>query len=375
MARKFKYYDIRHTMEKFPDAFYYMAIGERSNGKTYSALDYCISKYFQTGEQFAYIRRFAEDIKPKNLSQLFAGHVENGAMERHSLGNFTHVSYTKAKFFPTFIDKSGDFDPVVSMEPMGFAFDLNSMEHYKSISFPKITTIVFDEFLSREGYLTNEFILFMNTISTIVRNRTNVKIIMLGNTVNRFCPYFTEMGLYNIKTQKQGTIDLYKYGDGEDALQVVVEYCARAAGKDGKASDVYFAFNNPQLQMITTGAWEIAVYPHLVEKYRPKDVHFNVFFMFDDAILHGELVATNTNYFMFLHPKTTPIKDETEDIIYCDKPDQRWNWKYCLTKQSDKISRAIQQMIRERRIFYSDNETGEVFRNYLIWSDSVSIKK
>ena len=34
--------------------------------------------------------------------------------------------------------------------------------------------------------------------------------------------------------------------------------------------DVYFAFNNPKLQMITSGAWEMAIYPHNKVKYKPK---------------------------------------------------------------------------------------------------------
>ena len=44
MPRKFKYYNIRELMAKYPDAHYLMAIGERSNGKTYSALDYVLEK-------------------------------------------------------------------------------------------------------------------------------------------------------------------------------------------------------------------------------------------------------------------------------------------------------------------------------------------
>ena len=53
MKKKSKYYDIRTMMQAYPDAKYYMAIGERSNGKTYSALDYVLDNYFEKGEQFA----------------------------------------------------------------------------------------------------------------------------------------------------------------------------------------------------------------------------------------------------------------------------------------------------------------------------------
>ena len=45
-----------------------------------------------------------------------------------------------------------------------------------------------------------------------------------------------------------------------------------------------------------------------------------------------------------------------------------------LTKHSDKLSMFIQKCLRENRIFYSTNEIGEVFRNYVMWSDSYSIK-
>lgn len=374
MPRKFKYYDIRTLLSKYPDAKYYMAIGERSNGKTYSALEYVLERYFEMGEQFAYLRRFAEDIKPSRLTQLFAGHIENGVIERLSKGDWNTMHYGSGRFHTKMVYPDElDEDPIRSTEPCGFAFDINGMEHYKSISFPKVTTIIFDEFLSRQGYLPNEFQLLMNAISTIVRQRTNVKIIMLGNTVNRFCPYFTEMGLAHVKDQKQGTIDLYKYGD--TGLQVVVEYCASTKKSGGKSSDVYFAFDNPQLQMITTGAWEIAVYPMLPEKYRPKDVQFEVFFHFDEQYLHGELIAREDGYFMFIHPKTTEIKNPDKDIVYCDHPDHRWNWKMCLTKQSDKLSSMIMKMFRENRVFYANNETGEIIRNYLIWCDSYNIKR
>ena len=370
MPKKFNFYDVRHLIHEYPSAYYYMVIGERSNGKTYSSLDYCLENYFKKGEQFAYIRRFSEDIKPKNLSDLFSAHIKNGRIGKLSGGKFNAVNYTSGKFKPEF--NTLENDTVSSNEIIGYAFDLNSMEHHKSLSYPNITTIVFDEFLSRQGYLPNEFILFTNTLSTIIRHRKNVKIIMLGNTVNRFCPYFSEMGLTHIKEQKQGSVDCYHYSDS--GLQVIVEYCESSSGKGGKESDVYFAFDNPQLQMITSGAWEIAIYPHLEIKYLPKQVMFNVFFSFDGALLHGELVATNETYFMFIHPKTTPIQDESNDIVYCDKPDQRWNWKMCLTKQTDKLSMAIRKLFAENRVFYSDNETGEVIRNYLIWSDSYSIK-
>ena len=67
------------------------------------------------------------------------------------------------------------------------------------------------------------------------------------------------------------TIDLYTYG--ESNLRVAVEY-SQGIKKESKKSNKYFAFDNPKLQMITNGKWEIDIYPHLPHKYKPKDIKF-----------------------------------------------------------------------------------------------------
>lgn len=364
--RKTKYYNIAHLLKDYPEAHYYVAFGERSNGKTYSALDYAIDRYFKYDEQFAYIRRFGEDIKKKNLATLFDAHIENGRIKSASGGKFNSVNYISNRFTCRSYNEEGKVEE--DIQPMGFAFDLSGMEHHKSTSFPKVTTIIFDEFLSRQGYLPNEFVLFMNTLSTIIRDRSNVKIFMIGNTVNKYCPYFAEMGLTHVKEQKPGSIDIYSYAD--TGLSVAVEYCDPMSKRGGKKSDVYFAFDNPQLKMITSGSWEIAIYPHLEERYKPKDVAAQFFVQFDGATLHCEIVCNNSQYFIFVHPKTTPIKDDAKDIVYTNRPDQRWNYRTGLTRLRDKLSLVITKLINENRVFYSDNETGEVLRNFLIWAGS-----
>lgn len=368
---KFKYYDINKIIHEYPKAYYYIIIGERSNGKTYSALSLALKNYFEKGEQFAYLRRFGEDIRKKQLSNLFSAHVENGLVESLSGGEWSSVDYTGNKFRLMRADENGTAE--YSEEPIGFAFDLNSMEHYKSISFPKITSVIFDEFLSRQSYLPNEFMLFTNSLSTIIRLRTNVKIFLLGNTVNKYCPYFGEMGLTHIKDQKQGTIDVYKYSNTD--LEVVVEYCESSSNRGGKKSDVYFAFDNPQLQMITTGAWEIAIYPHLpVESFKPKDIATQFFVDFDGEILHGLVLSPpGVRPFIFFHIKTTEIKKDS-DIVYGQRPDANPCHRVGIANYKDKLSVYIRKCVMENNIFFSTNEVGEIWRNYLIWSQSYSIK-
>jgi hypothetical protein len=77
---------------------------------------------------------------------------------------------------------------------------------------------------------------------------------MLANTVNRYCPYFKEMGLKDVEQMPQGEIYVYTYGNKD--LTVAVEYCDPVLATN-KVASKFFAFDNPQLEMITTGAWEL----------------------------------------------------------------------------------------------------------------------
>lgn len=371
MNKRFKFYNIERLISEYPDARYYIVIGERSNGKTYSTLAHALKKFADNGEEFAYIRRYGEDIRPKNLSTLFDSHIENGLVNELFDGKYNSIEYSGAKFYLIRRDSDGKKDAELEPVVIGRAFDLNGMDHYKSIAFPRITTIVFDEFLSRQGYIPNEFMLFQNALSTIIRFRDNVKIFMLGNTVNKYCPYFSEMGLKHINEQKQGTVDVYRYG--ESKLEVVVEYCESTSKTGGKASDVYFAFDNPQLKMITTGSWEIGVYPHLPVDYKPKDIVFTFFIEFDRDILQGQVInVPNYKPFIFLHNKTTPIKNET-DIVYTTEPSINPYRRQGLLKHQDKVSELIRRYLAEGRVFYATNEVGEIFRNFLMWNQNNKI--
>ena len=199
----------------------------------------------------------------------------------------------------------------------------------------------------------------MSIISTIVRTRDNVKIFMLGNTVNKTCPYFAEMGLSHIKDMQQGAIDVYQYGKSK--LRVAVEYSANL-NKD-KPSNVYFAFDNPRLQMITGGVWEMARYPHLPVKYTPNQIILTYFIVFDDNILQCEIVDTGDSTFTYIHRKTTPIQDLDNDIIYSLEYDQRPNHARRLAKPVTKWQRMIADYFLADKVFYQDNEIGEIVRN------------
>ena len=373
-------------------ATYNMIIGERSNGKTYSALKLMLDDYWKTGHQGAYIRRYDVEIRGKEINTLFDGHIQNDYISQLTNGQYDRVRYHAGRFYLATFDP--DLNKLVYQDnPFCFVFALNNMEHYKGTSYPNIFTIIFDEFITRQFYLNNEFVLFMNMLSTIIRRRLGVKIFMLANTVNKFCPYFAEMGMRHIEELKQGSIDLYSYGASK--LKVAVEYCATPKGKN-KESDMYFAFDNPSLQMITGGAWEIDMYPHCPFPFKSSDIIFMFFIKFDLHVLQCEVIqapyinpepstsvtitsssssssssspsplaSTPISTFIFIHEKTTPIRYPDSDIIFTDEYDPRPNWFRNLRKPSNNLTRKIATYFRDQRVYYATNDVGEIVRNYL----------
>lgn len=360
---KTKYYTLDRILEK--KAKYNFIFGERSSGKTYAVLKYGLERYYKTGEQMAIIRRYREDFTNGRGQAMFEALVNNGEVEKITEGHWTGIFYRGNKFYLCCYD--GDGNRVCQESPFAFAFTLATGEHDKSTSYPGVTTILFDEAISRDFYIPREFVLFMNCLSTIIRERNNVTIFMLGNTVNKECVYFKEMGLINILKMVPGDIDIYRYG--ESKLTVAVEYTApvTTGGKKGKPSDVYFAFDNPRLSMITGGDWEIDIYPHCPIKYAPKNILFTYFILYNDNLLQCEVVLVEGQYFTFIHRKTSELQAPEKDIIFSPEWSALPNWHRNILHPTTDIEKRISLHYKQDKIFYQDNEVGEVVRNYLMW--------
>ena len=347
---------------------YNLIFGKRSNGKTYAVLYEGLKNYCEHGKQMAYLRRYREDFIGKRGQSLFASLVSTGAVAELTKGKWDQVKYQSSQWF---LARKDDKDRIVTdSAPFCYGFSLGQMEHDKSTSYPDITTVVFDEFISRIGYLPNEFVLYMNVLSTIIRQRDDVKIYMLGNTVNKYCPYFAEMGLGHIEDMEPGKIDVYTYGGSK--LKVAVER-TKNHNIGGRKSEVYFAFNNPNLEMITGGAWEIDLHPHLPREYSDDNIVFRFFICFNDQIIQCEVLEFDDCNFIYCHRKTTPIKDMDNDLIFSSEYDPRPNHVHNMRRTDNECATKIGRYFRNDKVYYQDNDIGEIVRNYLIWCQSDKI--
>lgn len=363
------------------NAVYSCVVSLRSNGKTFffkyvalfgyhkNGVD--INGYLEDGGQLAYIRRWYDDFRGGKAPIMYDDFINNpelgNIVEKNTKGKWNSIHYESGKWYLQKVDLDGK---VESRDPNFFAieFSITGEEHYKSTSYPGVRFIFFDEFISRGYYLPDEFIKFQNLVSTIVRNRTDIRIFMAANTINKYCPYFEEMGLKNVKTQKQGTIDLYKYGNSD--LTVAFEYAKDESKGRSKVASKYFAFDNPKLKMITTGEWEIDLYPHLPEKYIDSDIRYMYFIVFDQEILQCEIIHKPNKLFTFIHRKTTPIKEGEKALIYQQGYNPLPNYKRKINRPSNKMEAKIWSFFSNDKVFYQDNTVGETVRNYLLWCNT-----
>lgn len=342
-------------------ADYNIIVGERSNGKTTSVLLEILDNYVKSDykEQGAIIRRFEEDYKGKNGAQMFDAIIECGYISQMTNGKYNTVTYYSQRWW---LAKYEDGNKVEQdVRPLLYGFAISSEEHYKSTAYPNVRIILFDEFITRGYYLPNEFILFQNLLSTIIRLRDDVVIYMCGNTVNRYCIYYDEMGLTQIKNMKKGTIDVYTYGNSN--LKVAVEYSDFPT--KNKKSNKYFAFDNPRLEMIKTGGWEIDIYPHLPAKFTLDDIIFTYYIDFKGELFTCKVINLGYDIFTFIHRKTTPII-EKEYPVYSSEIKPDYNYAYNIFKPRNNIEKSIANMFINKKIFYQDNMVGETIRNFLL---------
>lgn len=366
------YYSLTKIHKACPDASYYMIYSGRSDGKTYSVLEEIVKEYFKTGRTSVIIRRWVEDFKKDKGPKQFAGLVRDGLIVDYSNGEWTGVYYYSKQWYMCKEGPKGEVIKDIKPFCVGIPLIDEANQHTHGAEYDDVKIILFDEFISANAYIINEFVTFQNLLTTIIRKKTDVVIYMTGNTINPYNPYFEEMGLVHAGPgkQEQGTIDIYTY---RDKYHVAVEYAEKRIDEKNDVNK-YFCFDNPKLKMITEGAWEIANFPHCpIDSIKPKNVKFKYFLKFKDTLLQCEIVMFGKYNFTYIHPKTTELKDPEHDLIFDTEYNPLANYGRNLTKAADKLQQKILWYYRNDKVFYSDNMTGEIVRNYLLWSRDASV--
>lgn len=347
------------------DANWRIIIGQRSNGKSYSICKTILEDYFDSGKRAAYIRRYEEMITPKNIQTLFDPHIS--LIIAASNGEYNGVFYRAKEFHLCYYEEDGS---ITKKDPTPFCIcrAVNTWETTKGADVGIINLICYDEFLSREGYLKDEFLAFCNLCSSIIRNRKDCVIYMLANTVSKYSPYWTEFGIEGVDKMKQGEIRVYSYSKSK--MKLAIEYCA-ASDTTKEVNENFFAFENAQLQVIQNGQWEMASYPHAPYKIFDDDIRYRFYVYFAGQLFQGQIVHPTTgsqrkDLFIFFCRQTKDIEINDKTVLYSTEPTLSICHCRYLNDTPTELHKLIKNLILKNHMYFADNEVGEIIRSWLI---------
>lgn len=161
-----------------------MVLSNRGGGKTFDCTTWAIDDFKKTGSQTVWVRRYDTELKGEKgillNDRFFDGVKSAGLYERDELT----------------ID---GYEGKVNGETAIYFVSLSTSRQLKSVNFPKVNKIIFDEFIIDKGrvtYLKNEVEIFLDLFETVARLRDNVRAVLLANAVTVVNPYFL---FWNIK--------------------------------------------------------------------------------------------------------------------------------------------------------------------------------
>ena len=347
-----KYYSLKKIKEIKAD--YNILLGQKSNGKSYAVKDEILKDAIKNDRQFAYVRRWREDIKGASIEHYFGD--SKAIIEKYTDGEYNGVIVYQGKI--QLAKFTEDAKPVKG-KILGYAFCLTGGSHYASLEFPSVYNFVFEEFITNEGYLRDEPNKLMILVSTILRGRKG-SVYLIGNTLTRICPYFVEWGLVHTIRQKKGTIEVYKMTTEQledDGSPVIVTIAVERCEALRNMSSMIFGNSS---KMIVNGEWESKAFPHLSEPFEHYKLIYKIYYERESNKFNICLLRSPDKYvFLYVYP----AKDyEKANRIISDKYIRDVRYTAHLTHLL-KYDSIVMDLMQKNRIEYSDNLCGTEFNN------------
>lgn len=349
-----KYYSLKGI--KKLNCEYNILLGERANGKSYSVKDEVLKNAWQNKEEFIYLRRWREDIRRVSIINYFA----DMDIKKYTKGNYDSIEVYQGGIY--FANEKPDGKKERG-QLIGHAIPLTGETHFKSQLFPKVSTVIYEEFITDSGYLRNEPDTLMSLISTIFRRRSG-RVFLIGNTMSRVCPYFSAWQLENVPRQKMGTIEIYKFNtkrldeNNEPVIiNIAVEYCESTS-----TSSMIFGSTS---SMAVGGAWQTENQNTFTEPIEHLKKFYKILFE-HDTFKFCILLVTGKDKIPFLavYPYTKKVNVKDFNRIISNKLYMTRFYSECLDVIT-KYDNLFLQLLKQNKIQFSDNLTGTEFYRIL----------
>lgn len=344
MNKQTEFYSLKNILRR--DAQYNIIYGERSNGKSYAVKEYFLKCYFEKNRRFIIIRRYDTDIRGGLAEQYF----EDMPIETISNGKFNSIRVRSGIIYAVkFVDGE-----LLEREKIGYFKALNMARKYTSTNYPDVDNVALEEFISADNvYLPNELFLFNHILSTIFRREDdNKRVFLIANALSRLSPYWREYGVDEIiKTQKQGSILIVERATLGGTQRVAVEYC-----KNIKQFSVMFSGSSAK--MTNEGKWLERDFEKLPIDRSEWETIYTFYCCTEKMKYKCEYIINDENYCIYVTPQFDEIPNNSRVISDVPSVDPLSTVGFVPLNSREN---AIFELIRQKRVFYSDNLTGTEF--------------
>lgn len=341
------YYNITNLLNT--NAQYLMLLGQRANGKSYQVKKTVLEDAYNDRGLFVYLRRFRADLKQAYVTSYF----DDMPISKITNGEYDSVRAFNGSIYLIDLNEEGD---LLKKKLIGRYCALNEAERYKSQVFTDYKNIVYEEFITDQLYLADEPRQLQQFISTVAR-LSEVRVFLVGNTLTRVCPYFSEWCLDGVLKQKQGTIELYHYHmTDSETVTIAVEYCSTI----NNGNKMFFGQSANQ---IISGEWDVKEVNKLPRQQYEYDVAYEFELEYQSFRFCVQLLVepVNGGRLCFVYPLTTDRK------IYRKITDKFSDLPNVSTKldREKKSEMIIIKCIQTDKICFSDNLTGSDFKKVI----------
>lgn len=322
-----------------------VVLSERSDGKSLWFLKQCVIDFLDNGHKMAYVRRYEDNIKQKDVNLYFK---DPNFLSWLQAG--THYTGVRCFRGELWLQGMNEDEEIVDLDLFGYCFALNVQEKYKSLHYPGVYNIVYEEFITNKLYLGNEYLEFNHLISSLCRSG-KYRALLLGNTITRDCPYLLEMGIDLFKTEP-GHIYQYdkKKADGT-TIKCVFDYV------DPKEKSTFF-FGKAE-KSIVKGEWDVDEQPHMWFDQKEAEVIYKCTFLTKlRQAFKLQVMLYDDQKYLFVYPAKYDDAAESFGDIFSDFADFGNGY---FMKPEKKRHAKIWPLIKMKRALFSDDLTGTEF--------------
>lgn len=336
---------------------YAILMSTRKTGKTNTNLLFALIVWQMYGVTTAYVRQLESEItyneiksffdvlRSFNYASLVTGDEYTDFEIRGSYGYLVHYD-DRMK-----VDKRSD--------PFVWFGAIAAQAKYKSkLNLTKCQIIMFDEFISKV-HINDEFGEFVQLLSTIIRDKTDVKILMLANSQDIYNEY-----LYNLMIQSE----VQRMATDDNALIVTpkgtclyVEMIGDRSLEREQLNTLYFGFDNASIGAVTGGDWVVPEYPRILREDRDI-ITKSIYIIFNNQIMQIEIAYNDRLHTHVLVHRASKISEKALIIFtISDIVDYRYKFAF----GEGKMCKLLWRLYDAHMFFYADNTLGYTMEKYV----------